>query len=80
MHFNTIIKSSSSAAGEAGLSSPSEWSEDAFLFLFFAPTRVIVLQETRGKRGQRQRTVTKLKVSKDSNKYAATFFLLHKLF
>ena len=35
--------SSSSAAGEAGLSSPSEWSEDAFLFLFFAPTRVIVL-------------------------------------
>lgn len=40
----TIINSSSSAAGEAGLASPSEWSEEAFLFLFFAPTRVIVLQ------------------------------------
>lgn len=41
----TIIMSSSSAAGEAGLNSPSEWSEDMFLFRFFAPTRVIVLQE-----------------------------------
>lgn len=40
----TIIKSSSSATGEAGLISPSEWSDEAFLFLFFAPTRVIVLQ------------------------------------
>lgn len=39
----TVIMSSSSAAGDAGLNSPSEWSEDAFLFLFFAPTRVIVL-------------------------------------
>lgn len=43
-----MIMSSSSAAGEAGLSSPSEWSEDAFLFLFFAPTKVIVLEEEWG--------------------------------
>lgn len=42
----TVIKSSSSAAGEAGLNSPSEWSEDTLRFLFFAPTRVIVLQES----------------------------------
>lgn len=42
--LRTIIMSSSSAVGEAGLNSPSEWSEEPFLFLFFAPTRVIVLQ------------------------------------
>lgn len=38
-----MIKSSSSGTGEAGLTSPSEWSEEAFLFLFFAPTSVMVL-------------------------------------
>lgn len=72
MHFNTIIKSSSSAAGEAGLSSPSEWSEDAFLFLFFAPTRVIVLQECM--RAETKNSDQTEEVSKDSNKYAAKFF------
>lgn len=39
-----MINSSSSGTGEAGLTSPSEWSDEAFLFLFFAPTSVIVLE------------------------------------
>lgn len=52
MFFNTMIMSSSRATGEGGLSSPSETSEDAFLFLFFAPTRVIVLLRKRKEKGQ----------------------------
>ena len=40
----TMINSSSRGTGEAGLISPSEWSDEAFLFLFFAPTSVIVLE------------------------------------
>lgn len=39
-----MINSSSRGTGEAGLISPSEWSDEAFLFLFFAPTSVIVLE------------------------------------
>lgn len=48
----TMIKSSSSGTGEAGLISPSEWSDEAFLFLFFAPTSVIVLEVEKKNKSQ----------------------------
>lgn len=41
--------SSSRATGDGGLSSPSEWSEDPVLFLFLAPTRVMVLSRNKEK-------------------------------
>jgi hypothetical protein len=42
------MSSSRALEGEAGLNSPSEWSEEAFLFLFLPPTRVIVLGRETG--------------------------------
>ena len=47
VRVRTVAMSSSMGVGEAGLSSPSEWSEDAFLFRFFVPTRVMVLWDRR---------------------------------
>lgn len=59
--------SSSIGTGEGGLSSPSDTSEEAFLFLFFAPTRVIVLQGT----GREKPNVDTVKSHRDNE----TFFL-----
>lgn len=47
MCLTANMSSSRALEGEVGLNSPSERSEEAFLFLFLPPTRVIVLGRER---------------------------------